>query len=235
MKRVGVLALCMSVAAIGLAGCAQDARHRSAAPSADNEYPGLLSEEQVTMKLEGTYYTVAQTERKNWRREVLKFTPQASGGRVAANQYCLVASSNQRGTGGVLNWQTSAAQRLYKGGVRTTDEATEPAFELGEEGTVATSGAGPIVIVKRATVSSEGTKFIIEAVPQGGWTIAVIEASKNVDIYYGTTEDPLSLKAGDCYAFKDRANSVKDGVSSPQDFARLSGYANLLWAATGSN
>ncbi len=237
--RRTVLGAALLLAAGGF-GCAQDHASSASVAQASRGNSGSYSVAAVgdplaTMRLDGTFYMASRGDGREWRREVLKFTPLRSGEFAANQTYSLVAAANGERRGGSLSWQINPAKRLFRNGQPSLTEPTEPVLEVIQSGTVATTGTAPIVIVKRATIASEGTKFAVEAVQGDGWTLAVFEATSDAWVYYAGSTAPMKVQAGKCFKFPETANSIDDARPAAQtEYDRMYDYAKALWAATGT-
>jgi len=194
---------------------------------------------QVGFTVVGQFDTVVGSPRssnpavQNARRAVLKLKPVAIPGFPAPRDYAVVISATQKADG--PNWGTNSTKRLFRNGARVADEVAEPSVDLFGSGTVVVSGTGPILTVKKATVASDGTKFIVEATPSGEWTLAVLEAATPVDVYFENSPDPVRVTAGKCLRVKETATVIPQPIDDPQLYAKLQAYARFLWGATGSS
>lgn len=111
------------------------------------------------------------------------------------------------------------------------DETNEMGMVMPDEGVVVINGTAPLISVKKATVSSVGTKFAIEANPSD-WLLTVLETNgtDKVLIHFPEARTaPRELDAGQTIRYKNGDNAPGLGIMENDSAAALALREYALW------
>jgi hypothetical protein len=196
-----------------------------------NKDVALARRAPVSFESHGMFF-VAMPGQSVVRREVLKLKPRKPADAEARDYTVLLAVTQKRGE---LKWVTSPVKRLFESkNVRATDPPVEPAIELMDSGTVVVSGTAPVVAVKKATVASDGTTFIVEAIAGGGWSLAVLKGTNPVLVYMENSVEAVEVLQDQLLVVTEQANAIPLPIPKEGRFASLQAYAIDLLEATGT-
>ena len=117
------------------------------------------------------------------------------------------------------------------------EEPVETGMIMPDEGFVVVNGTAPIVAVRRGTISSQGTKFAVEATATH-WLVVAIEAVLNNDVVVYFPESglgPIECVTSDCWKFPNDAANPQAGAQLPAtdpECAALIACAELVLSFT---
>ncbi|MGH7244259.1 MAG: hypothetical protein ACREJD_12670 [Phycisphaerales bacterium] len=143
--------------------------------------------------------------------------------------YKILVTANEKNEIGPWSY-TPAIRPASEAKGATEEESSEMTILMPDPGAVVVSGTAPIIQVKKATVSSEGTKYAIEA-DETGWLLKVLEADVDhpVRIYFPESgERAKNCVAGECWRYANDATRPSDGV--PGTTEACDNLASYAWA-----
>ncbi|MBL8886811.1 MAG: hypothetical protein JNK16_09135 [Phycisphaerales bacterium] len=195
----------------------------------------------VSLTSDGTFFVdIRKTQpRGKISRTVDRFRALRFADGKQSKTYSLLVTANQQDS--LKGW--SFTKKDLKRPVLQPDHALaedeeETGLVMPDEGTVVIYGNAPLIGVRRATVSSVGTTFAIEA-DSTGWLIRVIAVSANNDpvlVYF--PESPIrqcrQLYLNDCVRYENSAEKYNDDTPGEAGACvSLNTYAAALLAAAG--
>lgn len=145
--------------------------------------------------------------------------------------YKVVIANNRVNEGG--KWAIGMAKRPPTSKTSRDDDPVEMAMIVPDDGMVVVTGTAPIVGVKRATIASTGTTYVVESMTGNGFLIKVLDSSTAhpVKVFFPGTGSPggIEVPNGACWHFfedADEDNEHEDGEN--EDCDELTAYANTF-------
>lgn len=179
----------------------------------------------VSITPDGTYWIskVTRGENPGFQRQVTRF----KANRIRNDQQTIsyqVRVTGRQINGNLVNFnpRPRMLKRPYEtkpklmpeSPPKTLDEDTvESGLMMPDEGTAVINGTAPLIGVKRATVSSAGTTFAIEA-DSTSWLLKVIAADSEspVMVYFPESNiRPRPFAVGDCVRYQNDATLASQG------------------------
>lgn len=111
------------------------------------------------------------------------------------------------------------------------EETNEMGMVMPDEGVVVINGTAPLISVKKATVSSVGTKFAIEANPSD-WLLTVLETNGTDKVLIHFPESrtpPRELNNGESIRFGNGVNTPGAGVMETGSAASVALRDYAIW------
>lgn len=205
----------------------------------DGSFAPLASESTRVLYGDGTYFVGRTLQRGQppIQRKVSRFIAKRLRKDQPTDSYQLRFTATEGNRETPLDAKPRPLARPSDDAKPVDDETMEIGLVMPDEGTVVINGTAPIIGVKRATVSSNGTKFAIEATPTH-WRLVVLETTGNnpVLLYFpGTNTRATHCQVNDCWEIPNEETAAnptfKKNVTDPQ-FAALVIYANWILSNT---
>ncbi|MFO0861368.1 MAG: hypothetical protein U0570_12500 [Phycisphaerales bacterium] len=151
--------------------------------------------------------------------------------------YNALVTQNQAGRGGQVIY--NRATRLDPDPNKDpSEDSSEMATAVPDDGIVVVYGMAPIVVCRKATIAAAGTAFAIESVRTGSgandgyWLVYVLESqSSPVEIWFEGSRARKTIGAGECLRYPFSATAIGDSTSIPStdpQSSDLAAYATGL-------
>jgi len=220
---------------------AQDGQNAQASPAEFNSGTFLVGSAGPTAAIntDGNYYIGRTTKpgEPSFQRQVSRFLAKRNPPTRPDDFYRLRFTATRDGKSSGFTAKPKPVIRPGVGEKFTLDETSETGMAMPDEGVVVINGTAPLIAVRRGTVSSNGTKFAIEATSTH-WLVVVIESVANNDVQIYFPESlvrPIACVTNDCWRFPNDANAPSAGTKLPAtdpDCAALIEYAEWVLAQT---
>jgi len=198
------------------------------------------SASQRVILLDGTYFIgrTSKTEASHLQRQVSRYTAKRIPPTRPDDLYQMRFTATQTGGSSGDPKKPGPVIRPGKEDKFTLDSVYENGMMMPDEGMVIVNGTAPIIQVKKATVSSDGTKFAIEAT-SAGWLFVVLETSTDdVWVYFddSTIPNPVRPRAfqvGQGWYYPADATLPNEGrAATTAEFTALRDYADWVLSQT---